>query len=54
MENKKCKNCSNFPCERKECDIFSETACEIFESTVQNTMKLIRHEGLIWKFERVD
>lgn len=54
MENKKCKNCSLFPCTLKECDIHNEQGCRDFESTVQNTMKLIRHEGLIWEFERVD
>ena len=59
MGNRKCKNCSKFPCTRKECDIHNENGCEIFGSTVQREiretqMKLVRHEGVIWEFERVD
>ena len=59
MENRKCKNCSKFPCTRKECDIFSEKACEVFESTVQKElkdmqMKLVKQDGYIWKFERIN
>ena len=59
MENRRCRNCSLFPCTRKECDIFSEKACEVFESTVQKElkdmqMKLVKQDGYIWEFERVD
>jgi len=59
MNEKRCKNCSKFPCTRKECDIFSEKACEVFESTVQKElkdmqMKLVKQDGYKWKFERVD
>lgn len=59
MNEKICRNCSKFPCERKECDIFSEKACEVFESTVQKElkdmqMKLVKQDGYMWKFERID
>lgn len=54
MENKKCKNCTYFPCTKKECDIHNENGCRNFKSTVQNTMKLIRHEGLIWEFKHLN
>lgn len=59
MENRKCKNCSHFICARPECDIHNEQGCRDFESTVQKElkdmqMKLVKQDGLIWKFERVD
>lgn len=59
MNEKKCKNCSLFPCTLKECDIHNEQGCKDFESTVQKElkdmqMKLVKQEGLIWEFERVD
>lgn len=55
MENRKCKNCSHYACTRKECDIHNENGCEEFESTVHREMlKLVRHDGYIWEFERID
>lgn len=60
MENKKsCRNCSLFPCTLEECDIHNEQGCKDFESTVQKElkdmqMKLVKQDGLIWEFERVD
>lgn len=59
MNEKKCKNCSKFPCERKECDIHNEQGCRDFESTVQKElkdiqMKLVKQDGYMWKFERID
>lgn len=60
MENKKgCKNCSLFPCTLEECDIHNEQGCRNFKSTVQKElkdmqMKLVRHDGYKWEFERVD
>lgn len=55
MNDRKCKNCSHYACTRKECDIHNENGCEEFESTVKREMlKLVRHDGYKWKFERVD
>ena len=59
MENKRCKNCALFPCTLEECDIHNEVGCRDFESTVQKElkdmqMKLVKHDGLKWEFERVD
>lgn len=60
MEIKKCcRNCSLFPCTLEECDIHNEQGCRDFESTVQKQlkdiqMKLVKQDGLIWKFERID
>lgn len=54
----KCRNCTNYPCTREECDIHNEYGCIEFESTVQKElkemqMKLVKQEGYIWKFEYI-
>lgn len=48
----KCRNCTNYPCTREECDIHNEYGCIEFESTVQKElkemqMKLVKQEGYI-------
>lgn len=50
----KCRNCANYPCTREECNIYNEYGCIEFESTVKREMlKLVKQEGLNWKFERI-
>ena len=59
MNEKRCRNCSKFPCTLEECDIHNEQGCRDFESTVQKElkdmqMKLVKQDGYKWEFERGD
>ena len=40
----KCRNCANFPCIRKECDLENKSCCEAYKSLIKKVSEEIDNE----------